>query len=47
MNNTEKAKQTLDEAIILSGEPIEQFLKGQNYETPEPIKHLAEALNAI
>ena len=47
MDNAEKAKQSLDQAVSLSGETIEEFLKGQNYEMPEPKKHLAEALNVI
>ena len=42
-----EAKQTLERAINLTGESIEQFLKGQNYEKNEPLEQLNEALTAI
>ena len=47
LNQTDEAKQTLERATGLTGETIQQFLKGQNYEKPEPAEKLNSALNAI
>ena len=47
LRKTQEAQETLERAINLTGETIEQFLNGQNYEKPEPIQRLNNALTAI
>ena len=47
MNDKEKATELLTQAVNLSGETVEQYLKGQQYEKPEPKQHLVDALNMI
>ena len=47
LNDKEKATELLAQALNLSGETVDQYLKGQQYEKPEPKQHLVDALNMI
>ena len=47
LNDKEKATELLAQALNLSGETVAQYLKGQQYEKPEPKQHLVDALNMI